>query len=298
MGPLFARRCARLRSLPSLPRSPEFQVVVRDDPRRSRISGNFAACERLVPIPTSTEGRADRHLQLMLYSLTGNIAFAHYPKTAGSAIAEWFRRSFPDARYVRSGHPHVDVRRSLAWLSGGRSLPPLERLRYLARASNWRLPDRPVPDLPSRIRVVGVVRPPLEMLGSLAAYWRRSAVNPNPADRLVTAAWEGRSVEFVRLALGGRLPSYATFFDVGGPAWSNTRLIQFDDVEAGLQRACDDFGLGVRVDLPRKNCRPDATGNEISAADIDASLRAAVERHFAWYPAACAAAAPAALKAA
>ena len=90
----------------------------------------------------------------MLYSLVHNIAFAHYPKTAGSAIAEWFRRSFPDACYVRPGHPHVDVRRSLAWLSGGRSLPPFERMRYLARASNWWLPHRPLPELPAQIRIL------------------------------------------------------------------------------------------------------------------------------------------------
>jgi hypothetical protein len=216
----------------------------------------------------------------MLYSLEHNVAFAHYPKTAGSAIAEWFRRSFPDARYVRPGHPHVDVRRSLAWLSGGRSLPPLARLRYLARASNWRLPDRPQPDLPGRIRIFGVVRSPLEMLGSLAAYWQRSPRNPNPRDRLVTAAWEGRFAEFVRLAIGGRLPSYASFFNVGGPAWANTRLVHFADLADGLERACRDFGLDVAVDLPRKNCRPDS-----AAADLTVSPRLAADlrRHFAWY---------------
>jgi len=143
----------------------------------------------------------------MLYSIAANVAFAHYPKTAGSAIAEWFRRSFPDARYVKPGHPHVDVRRSLAWLSGGRSLPPFERLRYLARASNWRLPIKPRPDLPHTIRIIGVVREPLEMLVSLHDYRRRGDANPNPRDRLVTAAWEGRFADFVGQAVGGRLPS-------------------------------------------------------------------------------------------
>jgi len=143
----------------------------------------------------------------MLYSLTANIAVAHYPKTAGSAIAAWFRRRFPDARYVRPGHPHVDVRRSLAWLSGGHSLPPVARLRYLARASNWRLPIKPRPDLPHTIRIIGVVREPLEMLVSLHDYRRRGDANPNPRDRLVTAAWEGRFADFVGQAVGGRLPS-------------------------------------------------------------------------------------------
>lgn len=219
----------------------------------------------------------------MLYSLTHNVAFAHYPKTAGSAIAEWFRRSFPDARYVRNGHPHVDVRRSLAWLSGGRSLPPLQRLRYLARASNWRLSNRPLPDLPGRVRILGVVRPPLDMLASLAAYWQRSAANPNPRDQLVTAAWEGRFTDFVRIAIGGRLPSYADFFDVGGLAWTRTRLIQFSDVAAGLRRACEAFGLDLPVELPQKNCRPKTADRFQFRGRIDPGLRAAVNHHFGSY---------------
>ena len=219
----------------------------------------------------------------MLYSSTANVAFAHYPKTAGSAIAEWFRRTFPDARYVRPGHPHVDVRRSLAWLSGGRNLPPLERLRYLARASNWRLAVEPRPDLPATIRIIGVVREPLEMLASLYEYWRRGDVNPNPRDRLVTAAWEGRFGEFVALAIQGRLPPYARFFDAGGPAWPNTRLVHFDDVEEGLRRACREFGFDVIVDLPRKNCGS-ALVHRRDRSVLDAVPQAAaLRRHFAWY---------------
>jgi hypothetical protein len=218
----------------------------------------------------------------VLYSLAANVAFAHYPKTAGSAIAAWFRRSFPDARYVKPGHPHVDVRRSLAWLSGGQSLPPLERLRYLARASNWRLPLEPRADLPATIRIVGVVREPLEMLASLYAYWRRGEANPNPRDRLVTAAWEGRFADFVTLAIGGRLSSYAAFFDAGGPAWANTRLVHFADVEAGLARACHEFGLDVAVDLPRKNCAVAGRGGP-PTGPLPADMSAAVRHHFAWY---------------
>lgn len=219
----------------------------------------------------------------MLYSLTANVAFAHYPKTAGSAIAEWFRRVFPDARYVRPGHPHVDVRRSLAWLSGGRSLPPLARIRYLARASNWRLPLDPRPELPAKIRIIGVVREPLEMLASLYEYWRGGDTNPNPRDPLVSAAWEGQFANFVGHAIGGRLPSYAAFFDAGGPAWSNTRLVHFNDLEAGLARACREFGLDVAVDLPRKNCHSRSGGRPDRHAVDAAPLAGEMRRHFAWY---------------
>ncbi|MFM7135633.1 MAG: hypothetical protein ACKO1M_00990 [Planctomycetota bacterium] len=219
----------------------------------------------------------------MLYSLAANVAFAHYPKTAGSAIAEWFRRVFPDARYVKAGHPHVDVRRSLAWLSGGRSLPPVARLRYLTRASNWRLPLEPRPELPHTIRILGVVREPLDMLASLYEYWRRGEANPDSRDRFVTAAWDGRFADFVGQAIGGRLPSYAAFFDAGGPAWPNTRLVHFADVEEGLARACREFGLGVTVELPRKNCGP-AGGRRLDRPDVEAQhLTAELRRHFAWY---------------
>jgi hypothetical protein len=219
----------------------------------------------------------------MLYSLAANVAFAHYPKTAGSAIAEWFRRSFPDARYVKPGHPHVDVRRSLAWLSGGRRLPPVERVRYLARFSNWRLPIEPRPKLPETIRIIGVVREPLEMLTSLYGYWRRCDANPNPGDRLVTAAWEGRFAEFAQRAIRGRIHSYARFFDAGGLAWPNTRLITFDDVEDGLARACREFGLDVVVDLPRKNCGTRNARDSDQLKRLSIPLADAVRHHYAWY---------------
>lgn len=219
----------------------------------------------------------------MLYSLAANVAFAHYPKTAGSAIAEWFRRSFPDARYVKPGFPHVDVRRTLAWLSGGRSLPPLQRVHHLTRASTWRLPIEPVSDIHSRIRIIGVVREPLEMLASLYEYWRRGDTNPSPRDSFVTAAWEGRFREFVRRAISGRLKSYEAFFDAGGPAWPNTRLVQFDDVAGGMTRALREFGLDVPVLLPQKNCGTGTTSRMAEYTRLAGPLTAEVRRHFAWY---------------
>jgi hypothetical protein len=219
----------------------------------------------------------------MLYSLAANVAFAHYPKTAGSAIAEWFRRSFPDARYVKPGYPHVDVRRTLAWLSSGRSLPPLQRMHHLARVSNWWFPIEPICDIHSRIRIIGVVREPLEMLASLYEYWRRGDTNPNPRDRFVTAAWEGRFQEFVSRAIGGRLKSYHAFFDAGGPAWPNTRLVHFEDVAGGIARACREFGLSVPVLLPQKNLGTGTTSRMAEYARLAGSLTGEVDRHFAWY---------------
>jgi|GEM_PF-858136 len=228
-------------------------------------------------------GAATADSPTMLYSLAANIALAHYPKTAGSAISEWFRRSFADARYLRPGHPHVNVRRSLAWLSGGRSLPTIDRLRYVARLSNWRLPIEPEASLPTRIRILGVVRDPLDMLASLFGYWRRGETNPDPRNTLVTAAWEGRFEDFVGLAIGGRLPTYEKFFDAGGPAWPNTRLLHFGDVEDGLARACREFGLDIPVLLPRKNCEMRSSIRTAAAIRLSAPLTAAVRRHYTWY---------------
>jgi hypothetical protein len=36
----------------------------------------------------------------MLHSPAANIAFAHYPKTAGHSLVSWFRGAFPDAAFV------------------------------------------------------------------------------------------------------------------------------------------------------------------------------------------------------
>jgi hypothetical protein len=55
--------------------------------------------------------------------------------------------------------------------------------------------------------------------------------------------------------------------------------VHFADVEEGLARACREFGLGVAVDLPRKNC---GSGRH-APGDLPAGLEGAVRRHFAWY---------------
>jgi len=217
----------------------------------------------------------------MLYSHAANVAFAHYPKTAGAAIAEWFRRSFPDAEYLRPGQPHADVRRSLARLSGRRSPALLDRMRHFARAGDGRLTIEPRPGQ-AAIRIIGVVREPLDVLESLYRSWRRERCNPAPGDRLVTAAWEGRFEAFVRLAIAGRLPTYERFFDAGGPAWPNTRLLHFADVEVGLARVCREFGIPVPVGLPR-TIRGHGPAGPTEARRIPVRLEADVRRHFAWY---------------
>lgn len=219
----------------------------------------------------------------MLVSLANNLAFAHYPKTAGSSVATWFFQTFPDAQYVRAGDPHTHVRRSLACLTGGRSLSAFQRLQFFSRTSNWRHQTQPTAGLETSIRIFGIVRPPFAMLASLAAYWRRVPPMKTPNNRFATAAREGRFSDFVRLATSGRLPSYRKFFDVGGPAWANTRLIHFEDLETGLQTQMNRWGIDCRFALPQVNCRPSGSWIPDPEGALDARLQAAVRRHFSWY---------------
>ena len=46
------------------------------------------------------QGRRAASRRAMLYSRSANIAFAHYPKTAGHSLVAWFRETFPDAAFV------------------------------------------------------------------------------------------------------------------------------------------------------------------------------------------------------
>ena len=49
----------------------------------------------------------------MLFSPASQIAFAHYPKTAGSSLTRWFCGHFFDAAYIEPGNCHMPVRMAL-----------------------------------------------------------------------------------------------------------------------------------------------------------------------------------------
>lgn len=218
----------------------------------------------------------------MLYSHAHRLAFAHYPKTAGSAISFWFRRTFPDAVEVQPEQPHIDVRRALGHLTGSASWATFGRRsrRGPAPATAWS--DDPLSA--HRVRVVGVVRAPLEMLVSLFEFWRRLETHPAPGNRLITTARTGTFRQFVELAIcRRRLPNYASFYDVDGPAWSRTRLVHFGAVEAGLQHVLDEFGIPVRVRLERRNTAPVERWPLADYQREVAPIMPEVYRRFAWY---------------
>jgi len=218
----------------------------------------------------------------MLYSHAHRLAFAHYPKTAGSAISVWFRRTFPDAVEVDPAQPHIDVRRALGRLACTGSWSAFGRgaRRDTDRAKAWS--DDPL--AARRVRVVGVVRSPLEMLVSLYEFWRRLETHPAPGNRLITTARTGTFRQFLDVAIcRRRLPTYDSFFDVDGPAWSRTRLVHFEAVEAGVQQVLDDLEIPVRVQLEQRNRAP------VERRPLDDYRREAgpfmpqVHRRFAWY---------------
>lgn len=224
----------------------------------------------------------------MLHSRAAGIAFAHYPKTAGHALVEWFRGAFPDAAFVEPDpvHPvsHLPVRESLLRLgalpSGGRFLGRVGRTalgRFGAIAGSVG-PARPW-------RVIGVVREPFEMLVSLFEYWRDYPFAAEPDSTLIRAARSGSFPVFLnRAVVRGELPKYENFFDVGGAMWPWTRLLDFADLDAALAAVGREWGFDVpAAGLARRNVGPRPARDLGPYRHAAGPLMAAVERRFAWY---------------
>ncbi len=206
----------------------------------------------------------------MLYSRAARVAFAHYPKTAGSALQHWFRRAFPDSRLLAPDNPHLSVREGLAAIAA--DPPPAARI-------GWRgAPEARQPRL-----IVGVMREPFEMLVSLFEFWREFPFAVEPNHPFILSARRDAFPEFLELAvIAGQVPTYESFFDVGGPAWPQTRLIHFADLSAGLHRVAAELRLWRRPPLERHNCH--AGPRDLADYRRQAgALMAGVQRHFHWY---------------
>jgi len=184
----------------------------------------------------------------MLVVPSANLAFAHFPKTAGISLARLLRDRFADAGYVDPANIHLDVRSSLRRLR-------LRRHPFLGWARRLRgrqeRPSEIAVDRPPALRVLGVIREPLEMATSLFDFWARS---PIPADQMTgpTAACKAGDFRlFLQLLCEtpGALPTYEGFFDEGGPLWPRTILVDMADLRAGLASAF--ARLRVDIDLDR-----------------------------------------------
>ena len=223
----------------------------------------------------------------MLYSRRHGIAFAHYPKTAGHSMVKWFRATFPDAAFVKPDpiHPvsHLSVRESLDLLG----IAP-QSLRFLGRS--WRnavgnLARHILPHQPPPLRIIGVVREPLAMLVSLFEYWKSYDFGTEPITPLIAAAKTDSFRTFLERAILRReLPKYDNFFDVGGQAWENTRLLDLESIDDDLAALTDEWGIETPVtSLDRCNVGPRQVRDLSPYLDEAGALATAARSYFGWY---------------
>ena len=66
----------------------------------------------------------------MLISRTHKLAFAHYPKTAGTSLQRWFIDTCPDAELLVPDNPHYPVSQSLKKLRPPKFQRRLERFTH------------------------------------------------------------------------------------------------------------------------------------------------------------------------
>jgi hypothetical protein len=220
----------------------------------------------------------------MLVSRTHKIAFAHYPKTAGTSLQRWFLETFPDAELLVANNPHYPVNLSLRLLHP-RYLP--RRLgRFTHRSLKLLSPTlaEQFSPLHASLQIVGVIRDPFEMLVSLFEFWKREPAVANSTDAFIGCTQHHTFRDFLAAAvIGGRMPTYAQFFDVGGPLWHNTTLLAFESLQPALQAFCDANRLGHARPLPSLNRSPSEGRNIQRYVDEAGTLMEDVRRHFRWY---------------
>ena len=238
----------------------------------------------------------------MLYSKSMDIGFAHYPKTAGHSLTRWFREVFPDAKLVEP-HPvyevnHLPVRDSLEKLGlvpprRDPSLASCHRLtracvklsRTLVRCLPASLRASIAHEKPCPTRIIGVVREPFEMLVSLFEYWRSFDFAEEPTQPLIRAARHDGFRRFLGMAVSdGGLATYESFFDMEGPASSNTRLLDFNALEPALLQVCREFGVSVpKAKLGLLNVGP-SRQHDLQPYRLEAgTFMSEVRSHFRWY---------------
>lgn len=209
----------------------------------------------------------------MLYSRASRVAFAHYPKTGGTSLQHWFRQAFPDARLLVPDNPHLPVRTALEMITAADRQD---------RRQCWR-PWRGAPREPRPRLIVGVLREPFEMLVSLFEYWRDFPFPAEPTADFIRTARRGAFVDFVRMAVvDGQLPTYEWFFDVGGPAWPNTRLLDFQTLEEALPSVARDLRLPRPPSLEHRNSHR-GTRDLDAYRDTAGTLVDRVHSYFRWY---------------
>jgi hypothetical protein len=220
----------------------------------------------------------------MLVSVRHKIAFAHYHKTAGTSIRDWFREMCPDAEYLIPENPHLPVRESLRTLRRRLIRSPAWALRFTGAAALRSMGLKPHSWPDPQWRVFGVVRDRFEMMVSLYEYWRSYPFPPGPREPFIECARRHTFRDFVAVGVIGQavLP-YERFFDRGGPLWGRTTLIEYKGLSQALPRFCEQAGLPSNVPLPVANRTPDIGRDLQRYASEIGTLMDDLRRHFNWY---------------
>ena len=222
----------------------------------------------------------------LLISRKHNIAFAHYPKTAGSSLQRWFLDSFPDAESLVPQNPHINVPGSLQLLKK-RSYGLGYLVAKVARESLRVCPHSAVKSIlpwPLSLRVFGVIREPFEMIVSLYEYWKRCDFLTEPTAEIILCARHGEFRDFLAAAvIGDGVETYENFFGYGGPLWSNTRLLDFNSLDPALEAVCEEFGIRPPGRLQALNAASKGQCNLDRYRDEAGPLMLAVHRRFRWY---------------
>lgn len=220
----------------------------------------------------------------MLVSASANLAFAHFPKTAGTSLSDLIRRRLPDATLLDPRDSHVGVAEGLRRLRL-RNRPVAWAVRRALGQRRARCATRV--ENPGELRVLGVIREPFQMAVSLYEFWGRS-LRPEDMDHaLPAAAARGDFKGFLReLAENPHgFPSYDRFYDVGGPLWPRTLLVDMDHLESGLAKAFGRLGLDIDpAELARLNVAPQGQRAGRAAREAEAGeLADRVRERFGWY---------------
>ena len=219
----------------------------------------------------------------MLFSAQANLAFAHFPKTAGTSIVGLLTGALPDARLIDPRNTHLDV------------LTGRARMRLKAnplKAWARRLKGEPAGpcevDIPRTddLRVLGIVREPFELCVSLFEYWNRTMqASRDPLPPLLDAAVKGDFDRFLRIAAEDNpcLPTFRQFYDFGGPLWPRTLLVDYAHLKEGLGEAFTRLGLAVDVAaLPALNTNPRPPEQLQKREEEAGELADRIRKRFEW----------------
>ena len=218
----------------------------------------------------------------MLVSRQYRLAFAHYPKTAGNSLQRWFLDSFSDAALLKTENPHLCVADSLKELSRSQWTWPIVRLA--TSRIQFALPRAYYQLWPLSLRVVGVMREPFEMIVSLYEFWKWYVFPIEPTKPFILLARHGEFRDFLAAAvIDKNLCTYEEFFNVGGPLWPRTHLLDFKSLQTGFDSFCHGIGVPNSKPLPAINQNPNGVPDIQRYRDEAGPLVAKVHQHFRWY---------------